>query len=108
MDIIKNAKENNYFSDIIAYITAEWANILEYNENNKLWCYLRRDTSGRDFFYPIPLNYITEDEKERLSELVIEDCDIEDYEWEIADIDEVKELLYEEEFIDIIIDHLTE
>lgn len=106
INIIKLAKDNGYFHDMVNYITDEYSNILEYNEKTKTWCYLRADYSGRDFYDSIPIYYITEDEKERLAELLIEDSGIEDYEWGM-DIDEVKEWLWDEDFIEAIFDYLS-
>lgn len=104
INIIKLAKENDFFYDLKNYITDPISTILEYNENTKTWCYLRADGSGRDFYTPIPIDYITTDERERLEEYLIEDFGIEDYDWNGLDIDEVKEYLYEEDFLDAIFD----
>ena len=106
IDIIALAKENDFFFDMKNYITDPNSNILEYDESSKTWCYLRRDKSGRDFYQAVPVDYISEDEREQLSEYLIEDSGIEDYDWQGLDIDEVKSLLYDEEFLDAIFSEL--
>lgn len=99
MDIIRLSKENEFFYDLRNYIIDPQSDILNYDEKEHIWKYLRRDRSGRDFFTSIPIDYITEDEKNHLEEYLIEEFGIEDYDWNDIDIEEVKELLYENDFL---------
>ena len=102
--VLKLAKENGWLNDVIKYITDPYANILEKFDKGE-WCYLRSDSSGRDFLEPIPLQYITDDERESLVEDLIEDSGIEDYDWSDMSIEEVQEELYDNLF-DVLLSEL--
>lgn len=90
--ILQQAKDNGYFMDMYNYITDEYSDILEKVDGK--WTYMRRDPSGRDFFSNIPIEYITDDERDSLLDYLIGDMMIEDYEWN-DDLDDVTENLYE-------------
>lgn len=102
-DIIKQAKENGYFADMLSSLKD---GKVEYNEKKNQWEYLRPDRSGRDFYTNIPIWYITDEERDDLADWLIYDSGIEYYNWN-ADIAEVQELLSEDNtLIDCLFDAL--
>ena len=103
-DILSVARENGAFADLLDALKGR----LEYNEKKKEWMYLRSDFSGRDFYEPIPIWYIDSDEKYNLAEDIIDDGDLEDYDWGDMDVEDVKDSLYtdDEEFLDSLFDAL--
>ena len=103
MDILEIAKENGFFNDVLKHLKEY---ILE--EVNGQWCYLRSDGSGRDFYEPIPIQYVTEDEQEHIIENLIEgNFDLDDYDWEEYEIDDVEDFVQEELF-DELLDELLD
>ena len=91
----KLIKENGFLHDLLD------ASFFEHDIDKNVYYYLRRDSSGRDFYNYIPLQYITEDEWEDIFEHAIDDMGIEDYDWANYSIEEVTEWL--EENLDIIL-----
>lgn len=95
MEIIKTITENGFINELVDYLKSK----LGYDEFKKIWCYERNDGSGRDFYELIPLDFITDEErdslKDSLSDALDEDwLDVEEYDWN-EDIEEIKEELEE-------------
>ncbi len=92
-ELINYLKENGYYKDALDVIK----NRCEYLEHKKKWFFMRSDPSGRDFFEDIPLEYITDGERNSLIENIQDDLYPDDYSWEngysIDDID-YEDLLY--------------
>lgn len=93
-DVMNIAKENGFLKDTIETLTDSYVGKFEYNVDEGGWCYMRGDSSGRDFYDLIPVRYMTEDEWEHISDEVAEWS--EDYDWKGLEEDIVIEFIYDE------------
>ena len=102
MDIFTIVKNNNFFNDALKLLTED---LLEYNNKNKWWGYLRRDENagGRDYYDLIPVDNTKEDERDDLFEEILKNLDLKDYEWQGLNIDDVEDMLYEDEYDNLVL-----
>lgn len=88
--IIDTAKECGYYEAILDNLKYRLS-----QENGK-WCKMKSHPSGRDFYDPFPIEYLSDDEIDQLKEEVLDDvyCDYETFETDFTPIlneQEVKE-----------------
>ena len=71
-------------------------------KHGEQWCYPEGDSSGRDFYKEIPIQYLSNDSIESIAEEVFDDFE---YEYDDADWEDFHEI-FEEVFYDLVDENL--
>jgi hypothetical protein len=71
-------------------------------KHGEQWCYPEGDSSGRDFYKEIPIQYLSDDSIESIAEEVFDDFE---YEYDDADWEDFHEI-FEEVFYDLVDENL--